>query len=462
MTTVAIIGCTHAGTFAATSILKTHPDWTIHVFERNDSLSFLSCGIALWVGNHVSDPNDMFYSSPQALADAGAIMHMRHDVTSVDITGKTLEAKDLESGETASYHFDKLVVTTGSKPSVPPIEGLTNAMEHGGVLLSKNWDNALVIKESTKTAKSAIVIGAGYIGAELAAQLSQIEIQTTLVDSLDHVLTNNFDTEIAEIIEPTFTEHDVTLALGQAVTGFRPGVGGDGNDDSGVTVVTTKGEYTADIAILAVGVRPNNALIAGQLRTLSNGAIIVDDHMRASLPDGTVLEDVFAAGDSASVRYSPTGTDDYIPLATNAVRQGLLVGDNIDGANKSYLGTQATSAAQFYDLSMAATGLTLAAAQRRGIDAQSTTLTEDYRPDFMPTTSPITAILVWERATKRVLGAQFICEHDLTMAANVVSVAIQAGFALEDLAGADFFFQPNFGQPVNFIGAAAMQALDEC
>lgn len=461
MTTVAIVGCTHAGTFAATSILKQHPDWTVHVFERNDSLSFLSCGIALWVGDHVSDPKRMFYSSPKALAEAGATMHMRHDVLDVDVAGKVLRARDMNTGEVGEYRYDKLVITTGSAPVVPPIDGLDEALESGRVLLCKNWDHAMAIKERAGSAKSAVVIGAGYIGAEIAEQFSEIGVKTTLVDALDRVLANNFDATIIDDVEQAFDEHGVTLALGQKVTAFRPAAGSDGIEGSGVTVVTEKGEYTADMAILGAGFRPNTALFADQLRMLKNGAIVIDDYMRASLPDNTVLDDVFAAGDSATVRYNPTGADDYIPLATNAVRQGLLIGENIVAATKRYPGTQATSAVQLYDLAMSATGLTAGGAKRRGIAAKSTTITQDYRPDFMLTTTPVTTTLVWSPVTRRILGAQFLSKHDISQAANVVSVAIQAGFTIDQLAGADLFFQPNFSQPINFVGAVAIQAVAE-
>ena len=460
MTTVAVIGCTHAGTFATTSILAEHPDWTVHVFERNGTLSFLSCGIALWVGDHVSDPKKMFYSSPAALAEAGATMHMRTDVTSVDLDARTLTYRALdEAGDPAeqTLAFDKLVVTTGSRPVIPPIPGIDSPH----VLLCKNWDHAMAIKERAGSAKSAVVIGAGYIGAEIAEQFSEIGVKTTLVDALDRVLANNFDATITDDVEQAFDEHGVTLALGQKVTAFRPAAGSDGIEGSGVTVVTEKGEYTADMAILGAGFRPNTALFADQLRMLKNGAIVIDDYMRASLPDNTVLDDVFAAGDSATVRYNPTGADDYIPLATNAVRQGLLIGENIVAATKRYPGTQATSAVQLYDLAMSATGLTAGGAKRRGIAAKSTTITQDYRPDFMLTTTPVTTTLVWSPVTRRILGAQFLSKHDISQAANVVSVAIQAGFTIDQLAGADLFFQPNFSQPINFVGAVAIQAVAE-
>ena len=444
MTTVAVIGCTHAGTFAAQSILQEHPDWQVHVFERNATLSFLSCGIALWVGDHVSDPKKMFYSSPEALAAAGATMHMRTDVTAVDAAGKTLHARDLETGEEKDYAFDKLVVTTGSKPVIPPIPGIDS--EH--VLLCKNWDHALAIKERAKHAKSVVVVGSGYIGAELAEQFSLAGVKTTLVDAMDRVLANNFDAPITAQVERAFTDHGVELALGQKVTAFE-------DTGDGVTVVTEKGRHAADFAILAVGFLPATELLKGQVDMLPNGAIVVDEYMRASIPD------VYAAGDSATVFYNPTGRHDYIPLATNAVRQGLLVGRNIAKPTRKYMGTQATSAVQLYDLSLAASGLTQGGAERRGLDVRLTELTEDYRPEFMLTTTPVTSLLAWDPATRKVKGGQFLSRADISGAANVISMAIQAQFTVDDLANVDFLFQPNFDKPVYYVGAVAMKAAAE-
>ena len=447
MTTVAIVGCTHAGTFAATSILAEHPDWTVHVFERNDTLSFLSCGIALWVGDHVSDPKKMFYSSPEALAQAGATMHMRTDVTSIDVVGKTLDYRPVDDpdAEPETLHFDKLVVTTGSRPVIPPIPGIDSPH----VLLCKNWDHAIAIKAKAKEAKSAVVIGSGYIGAEIAEQFSLTGVKTTLVDGLDRPLANNFDKQITDQVAAAFEEHGVTLALGQKVTAFRD------NDDDTVTVVTEKGEYTAEMAILAVGFLPNTDLVKGQVDMLANGAIVIDEYMRASAPD------VYACGDSATVFYNPTGKHDYIPLATNAVRQGLLVGRNIDKPTVKYLGTQATSAVQLYDLSLAASGLTKAGAERRGLTVHETELTEDYRPDFMLTTTPVTSILTWDPVTREVKGGQFCSKADISGAANVISMAIQAKFTIDQLANVDFLFQPNFDKPVYYVGAVAMKAAAE-
>lgn len=445
MTTVAIIGCTHAGTFAATSILHAHPDWDVQVFERNATVSFLSCGIALWVGDHVSDPKKMFYSSPAQLEAAGATMHMRTDVTDVHVAEKTLEYRDLETGDTATLPFDKLVVTTGSRPVVPSIPGIDSKR----VQLCKNWDDAVELKERSTDAKSVVVVGAGYIGAELAEQFSDVGVETTLVDAADRVLANNFDKPITDQVEERYRAHGVTLALGEKVVAFR-----DDEDDT-VTVVTDQGEYTAQFAVLAIGFLPNTDLVRGQLDMMDNGAIITNEYMQTSVPY------VYAAGDSATVLYNPTGAHDYIPLATNAVRQGMLVGANIERPTRKYMGTQATSAVQLYDLSLSASGLTQGDADRRGMDIRSTELVEDYRPAFMTTTAPVTSILTWDPSTRLVKGAQFCSSVDVSGAANAVSVAIQARFTIDMLANVDFLFQPNFDQPIHYVGAIAAKAVAE-
>lgn len=443
-TTVAVVGCTHAGVFATTTILREHPDWQVHVFERNDTVSFLSCGIALWAGNHVSDPKKMFYSSPAALEQAGATVHMHTDVTDVDVKAKTLEFRDLETGDTQTMAYDKLVVTTGSRPVIPPLPGIDSER----VQLCKNWNDGVRIKERTQGVKEVIVIGAGYIGAELAEQFSTNGIHVTLIDAADRVLANNFDKVITDQVEDKYREHNVTLALGQQVTGFK-------ETEDGITVITEKGEYTAPFAILVVGFRPNTDLVRGQVETLGNGAIVVDDYMRASVPD------VYAAGDSATVLFNPTGKLDYIPLATNAVRQGQLVGLNIDKPTRKYMGTQATSAVQLYDLSLAASGMTQTYANNHDLDIRSTELVEDYRPAFMLTTAPVTSVLTWDPQTRLVKGAQFCSTVDVSGAANTVSVAIQAKFTIDMLANVDFLFQPNFDQPVHYVGAVAAKAVAE-
>ncbi|CAK1225067.1 FAD-dependent oxidoreductase [Fructobacillus tropaeoli] len=439
---VAVIGSTHAGVFAAKQIKADHPDAEVHVFEKNQTVSFLSCGIALWIGDNVSSTDKMFYETPDSMAKQGISMHMQTLVEAADLEAKTLNIKDLVSGAQSEETFDKIVITTGSRAIKPRIPGI----DSDKVFDSKTWDNANALKEVTEKVKRIIVIGAGYIGAELAEQLSVNDKEVTLIDGLDRVLANNTAPEFSSVFQKAYEDHGVKLALGQMVSGFE-------DTADGIKVTTDKGTYEADIAILGIGFLPNTAMFRDQVDMLPNGAIKVNKFMETS------VKDVFAAGDSATVFYNPTQKDDYIPLATNAVRQGILVGKNIAEPTMAYQGTQATSAVELYEMAYASTGLTVQSAARKGVEADSVTISEDYRPDFMLSTTPVKASLTWEKGTRRIVGAAFLSKHDISQAANVVSLAIENGMTIDQLSMTDFFFQPNFGQPVNYVSSVAMAAV---
>ena len=441
---ISIIGATHAGTFAAMEILKNHPDYEVTVFEKNDNLSFLSCGIALWVGDHIADPNKMFYSNPTELAKIGAKMRMQHEVLSVDPKAKTLEVKDLISGNEFVQEYDKLIITTGSRPVIPPIEGIDGP----NVYLCKDYSDAKVLKEKFAGIDKAVIIGAGYIGAELSEQAAVNNKDVTLVDAFPRVLYKNFDKELTDKIEAEYRDHDVTLALGEKVQAFEQA--GDQ-----VIVRTDKGAYEADMAVWCAGFRPFTDLFEGKLEMLPNKAIKTNEYMQTSDPD------IFAAGDATNVHYNPTGKDDYIPLATNAIHQGILIGKNIDKPTVKYMGTQATSAVELFETCMAASGLTVEGAKQRGMDVDAVTIEENYRPEFMVSTTPVTCRLVWDPQTHRILGGAVYSKHDVSQTANVLSLAIQNKMTIEDLAGVDMFFQPNFDQPLNWLNKVAMAACEK-
>ena len=267
---IIVIGATHAGTFAAQQILTTHPEDQVVVYERNDHLSFLSCGIALWVGDHVSDPKKMFYADPEALTELGADMRMQHNVLAVDADTKTITVENLQTGEHFTDTYDKLVFTPGSAPIVPPLPGIDDSR----IYYCKDYADAQRLKQITPTLKSAVVIGAGYIGAEIAEQFALAGTKVTLIDALDRALAKNFDPEITDQIEAAYREHGTTLALGQKVQNF---VGGDQ-----ITVTTDAGEYAADIAVLAIGFPPHTELLKGQIEMLPNGAVVPAPYLQGS------------------------------------------------------------------------------------------------------------------------------------------------------------------------------------
>ncbi len=442
---VIVIGCTHAGTFAVKQILKEHPDAEVTVYERNDNISFLSCGIALYLDGKVKDPQGLFYSNPKELSDLGANVKMLHSVKSVDTDAKTIEVENLDSHDVFTDKYDKLVMTTGSRPVLPPIEGRDNK----NVFFCKNWHDAQILFEKAKDHKRIAVVGAGYIGAELAEAFSNHGHETTLINSDDHVLSKYFDKKFTDKIEELYTDHNVKLELGVRVQKFS------GDDE--LTLSTGDHDIKADMAILCVGFQPNTELLTGKVDMMDNGAIITNEYMQSSNPD------IFAAGDSAAVHFNPSETNEYIPLATNAVRQGILVGQNIEKPTTKYMGTQSSSGLQLYDYAIVSTGMTVGMAERKGMKASSVVVEDNYRPEFMPTTEKVLMELVYDPSTRRILGGSLMSRYDISQSANTLSVLIQNKNTIDDLAMVDMLFQPNFDRPfhyLNILGQAA-QAQEE-
>lgn len=442
---VIVIGCTHAGTFAVKQILKEHPDAEVTVYERNDNISFLSCGIALYLDGKVKDPQGLFYSNPKELSDLGANVKMLHSVKSVDTEAKTIEVENLDSHDVFTDKYDKLVMTTGSRPVLPPIEGRDNK----NVFFCKNWHDAQILFEKAKDHKRIAVVGAGYIGAELAEAFSNHGHETTLINSDSHVLSKYFDKKFTDKIEELYADHNVKLELGVRVKKFS------GDDE--LTLSTGDHDIKADMAILCVGFQPNTELLTGKVDMMDNGAIITNEYMQSSNPD------IFAAGDSAAVHFNPSETNEYIPLATNAVRQGILVGQNIEKPTTKYMGTQSSSGLQLYDYAIVSTGMTVGMAERKGMKASSVVVEDNYRPEFMPTTEKVLMELVYDPSTRRILGGSLMSRYDISQSANTLSVLIQNKNTIDDLAMVDMLFQPNFDRPfhyLNILGQAA-QAQEE-
>ncbi len=440
---IVVVGCTHAGTAAVVNLKELYPDSQITIYEKNDNISFLSCGIALSVSDVVTEPEKLFYSSPENLASQGIITNMKHEVLDIDFNNKKVSVKNLVTGETAEDNYDKLVLTLGSWPIVPKFEG--GNLEN--IVLCKNYDHAKTIIEKSKNAKNVVVIGAGYIGVELAEAFEMKSKNVTLIDAEDRIMAKYLDKDFTDIAEAEFTKRGVNLVLGQKVQKFE-------GDNKVSKVITDKGEFEADLVVLCIGFAPNTNLVKGKLDTLPNGAIIIDEYMRTS------EKDVFAAGDCCVVRFNPAKENRYIPLATNAVRMGTLVAKNLVNPTLKYMGTQGTSGIKIYDLCIASTGLTEEVAKNTtNLNVSSVTATDNYRPEFMPSFEEATVKLVYDKDTRKVVGGQIISKMDLTQFMNTLSVVIQNEMTIEELAMTDFFFQPHFNKPWSLLNIAALKAL---
>ena len=443
---VIVIGCTHAGTAAIVNTKAIHEDAEITVYEKNNNISFLSCGIALHVADIVKDPKGLFYNSPEGLEKLGVTTKMEHEVTQVDIANKCVEVKDLNTGDVFKDTYDKLIITLGSWPIVPPIPGI----DLDEIVLSKNYNHSQAIIEKAKQAKNIVVIGAGYIGVELAEAFEMLGKHTTLIDAEERIMNKYLDASFTDKAEEAFKEHGVNVATGEKVVRF------EGENGKVSQVVTDKNTYEADLVVLCIGFKPNTALIEGQLETLPNGAIIIDEYMRTS------DKDVFAAGDCCVVTYNPAEDQRYIPLATNAVRMGTLVAKNLVEPTLKYMGTQGTSGIKIYDYNIASTGMTEEVAKTTtDCDVASVTLIDNYRPEFMPTYEEAMVKLVYDKKSHRILGGQILSKYDLTQFMNTLSVVIQNKMTIEELAMTDFFFQPHFNKPWSLLNLVALKALEQ-
>lgn len=442
---VVVIGCTHAGTAAVKSMLNHNKDIEVNVYERNDNVSFLSCGIALYVGGIVKDVNGLFYSSPEELRQLGANVFMEYNVEAIDYDKKTVTVKNLSTNEISVDSFDKLVLSTGSWPIIPRIPGISSS----NVLLSKNFNQANEIIEQAKHAQKIVVVGAGYIGVELAEAFELLGKEVVLIDGEERIMPKYLDEEFTYHAQKAFTDNGVKLALGEKVDSFIT------SNDLVTHIKTNKATYETDLVIMCIGFKPNDTLYKGILETTPNGALITNEYMQTSNPD------VFACGDNANIIYNPTDEVRYIPLATNAVRMGTLVGLNIVDQHVPYVGTQGTSGIKIYDLNISSTGLTEGVAQQAGIEYETITIHDHNRPEFMPSYDDVLLKLVYEKHTKRLLGGQILSKYDLTAQMNILSLAIQNKMTIEQLAFADFFFQPHYSKPWNLLNTAALAALNK-
>lgn len=441
---VIVIGCTHAGTAAIVNIKALHPNTEITVYERNNNISFLSCGIALSVGGVVEKTESLFYNSPEGLAKLGVVTKMEHDVKGIDFKNKKITVQDLKTGETQEDTYDKLVLTMGSWPIIPPITGI----KAENIELCKNYNHAQTIIAKAKSAQKVVVVGAGYIGVELAEAFEMQGKDTTLIDAESRIMSKYLDAPFTDLAEEAFKTHGVKLHLGELVQSF------ESIEGKVSKVITNKGSYEADLVVLCIGFRPNTEIVQDQLAVLPNGAIIIDEYMETS------EQDVFAAGDCCMVGFNPAEDKRYIPLATNAVRMGTIIAHNLVEKKLKYMGTQGTSGIKIYGHNIAATGLTEELAKATtAYEIASCTLTGNHRPEFMPTYEPVTLKIVYDKNTRRLLGGQIISKYDLTEIMNTLSVVIQNKMTIEELALTDFFFQPHFNKPWGLLNQVALKAL---
>ncbi len=439
-----VIGSNHAGTAAINTLLSNKKEEdSVVVYDRNSNISFLGCGMALWIGGQIPSGEELFYSNAETLEAAGAKIHMEAEVTDIDFENKKVHVT-LKDGSKIEDNYDKLILATGSVPFVPPIEGL----ELENIKRVKLYQDAQdVIKTlETEDIKKVAVVGAGYIGVELAEAFIRHGKEVYLIDIMNSVLGPYYDNPFRERMAENMEKHGVKLALEQSVEKFE-------GDKKVEKVITNKGEYEADLVCLCIGFRPNNVLGKEKLDLFKNGAYIVDKFQRTS------EKDVFAVGDCATIYDNSIDDINYIALATNAVRSGIVGALNALGIETEHPGVQGSNGICIFDYKLVSTGLTIEKAKRFGIEVEFTDY-EDYQlPKFMRDHNEKVKIrIVYRKDNRQVVGAQMGSFHDMSMGLHMFSLAIQEKVTIDKLKLLDIFFLPHLNQPYNYITMAALSA----
>ena len=448
---VIVIGCNHAGTWAAKTLKATDPNCQVVTYDRNDNISFLACGIALWVGGVVKDPKGLFYASPESLKAEGIDVYMGHEVMSIDWANKKLHVKELKTGKEFDDNYDKLILATGSWPVTPPIEGLMQeGTEYGlkkGIFFSKLFQQGQDIIDELKKpeVKKVMVVGAGYIGVELIEAFKNHGKEVILMEAMPRVMANYFDKEITDEAEKRIKEAGIEMHLGETVKKFE-------GEDRVKTVVTDKGSYDVDMVVMSVGFKPNSELYKDYLKTLPNGAIIVDTTMKTS------DENVYAIGDCAAVYSCSSKNNEYIALATNAVRMGIVAANNVLGKKVNYCGTQGSNAICVFGYNMASTGWSEETAKKKGLKVKSNFFKDAERPEFMPSYEDVLVKIIYMEDSGRIVGAQIASKHNHAEAIHAFSLAIANEMTVQDFALSDFFFLPHYNKPLSWMTMVAYTA----
>ncbi len=443
MSKIVVVGANHAGTCAINTITGFNEGDEVVVFDQNSNISFLGCGMALWIGGQISKPDGLFYSNKEKLESQGAKVNMNSKVERIDFDKKFVCAT-LENGQKVEESYDKLILATGSLPIVPQIPG----RDLENVQLVKLFQNAeeVIKKLENPDIKTIAVVGAGYIGVELAEAFERHNKKVIVVDIAKTSLSSYYDPEFSALMDKNLSDHGIKLAFGETVKEIK----GNGKVEA---IVTDKNEYQCDMVILAIGFRPNTELGKDYLETMSNGAYIVDETQQTS------KKDVYAIGDCATVLFNSTGEKSYIALATNAVRSGIIAAYNACGKKLETIGVQGSNAISIYDLKLVSTGLSEQKAKQLGMDVLSTSFEDLQKATFIETTNPKVNIkIVYDAKTRVILGAQMASTYDMSMGIHMFSLAIQEKVTIDKLKLLDIFFLPHFNQPYNYITMAALSA----
>lgn len=444
---VIVVGSSHGGYEAVRELLQDYPQAEIQWYEKGNFISFLSCGMQLYLEGVVKDVNSVRYATPTSMEKQGVHVFVQQDVTAVDPKQHEVQVHNLADDTTRTEKYDKLILSTGAVPAALNVPG----KDLDNIYFMRGRDWAIKLKKATvdPAIQQVVIVGSGYIGMEAAEAFAKAGKQVTVLDIMPRILNTYLDQEFTEVLDHTLAQYQIKLGLGETVQKFV------GNDHNQVQkVVTDKKTYPADLVIEATGVKPNTNWLANTLELNADHTIKIDAYQRTSAPD------VFAVGDATHVQFAPTGKEVPIALATNSRRQGRYAVKNLTNANQPTPAVSGSSALSVFEYHFAATGVKEATAAKFQAKIASVYVEDTYRPAFVPKSqnAKVQFKLSYNPDNGQIMGAQIMSRADVTAEINVISLAIQQHLTVNDLAYADFFFQPGYDRPWNIINVAAQKA----
>lgn len=448
-----IIGGVAGGASCAARLRRLDETAQIIIIERGDYISYANCGLPYHVGGVIPSRDALLVQTPEAMKKKFNIdVRVRNEVVSIDREKKLVSVKRLESGEIYEESYDTLVIATGSSPLRPPIPGIQS--DRIQTLWTVNDTDRIRLAVMQQHAKTAAVIGGGFIGLEMAENLRHAGLAVSLIEAADQVMAS-LDPEMAAMLHANIRENGVGLYLGDGVAAFE-------ENEHSVTIALSSGKKVeAEIVILAIGVRPNSQLAKEAGLSLNErGGICVNESLRTS--DASI----YAVGDVIEVEDFTFQNHTMVPLAGPANKQGRIAADNIAGGREIYEGTQGTSIAKVFDFAAASTGANEKTLKKlnlkKGIDYESIIITQNSHAGYYPGAVPLTLKMLFSLDGSKIFGAQIVGRDGVDKRIDTLAVSMRLGAGIRDLKNLELAYAPPFSSakdPVNMAGFVAENVL---
>lgn len=439
---VIIIGGVAGGATAAARIRRLDEQAEIVVFERSGFISYANCGLPYYIGGTIEDKNNLTLQTPESFWNRFRVkMNVHHEVTAIYPDSKTVTVKNLENGIVFTESYDKLVLSPGAKPIKPNFDGA----DSNKIFTLRTVEDTLKIKKyaDEHSSKSAVVVGGGFIGIEVAENLRDFGTDVTLVEASGQLMAP-FDRDMASFIHAEIRKNGIKLMLDTMVEGFV-------DTDCGIDVKLRNVQTIhTDMVVMAIGVAPETTLAKNAgLQLGIKGSIVVNDRMETSVPD------IYAVGDAVQIKNFVTCEDTLISLAGPANKQGRIAADNICGGDSHYTGGQGSSVIKIFDMTAAATGINEKTAKSLGITVDKVILSPMSHAGYYPGGKIMTMKVLFEKETYRLLGAQIVGFEGVDKRIDVLATAIRAGMKAYALTELDLAYAPPYSSakdPVNMAG----------